>query len=359
MIELSGIEYVEDGETFLSDIHLQLPAERFNILLGPTLSGKTTLMRVIAGLTRPSRGAVLADGEDMTARPVQKRNAAMVCQQFINYPSMTVFDNIASPLVAAGCSREEIHRRVSDSAKLLRLEPFLSRRPSELSGGQQQRTALARALAKDAGIVLLDEPLANLDYKLREELREELPKLFAGRGTVVVYATSEPAEALLLGGRIAVMHEGKIAQAGETAEVFRQPGHLSVAQIFSDPPLNTIVASKQSDHVSAGGEQFPVPPELSGRADGEYTLAFRAHHLLLEKPAETACIQIPGVVQIAEIAGSETFVHVRAAGRDWVAQTPRPGAWEQETSVELFVDPKQLMAFAADGSRVGADHGGG
>lgn len=356
MIELADIEYSENGERFLSGVNLKLSAERFNILLGPTLAGKTTLMRIIAGLARPEKGAVRVNGEDITARPVQRRNAAMVCQQFINYPSMNVFDNIASPLVAAGIPRQEIRRRVRESAALLRLEPFLSRRPSELSGGQQQRTALARALVKDADVVLLDEPLVNLDYKLREELREELPRLFAGRRTVVVYATSEPSEALFLGGNIAVLDEGKIAQSGETAAVFRHPHRLSVARTFSDPPLNTAVVSKQANGVLLGGERFAVPPSLAGKEDGDYILAFRAHRLLLERPA-AECMKFSGVVQIAEIAGSETFLHTHAAGCDWVAQTPHFGAWEPESAVHLFVELRDIMAFTTDGQRAEESYG--
>ena len=351
MMELNGIALDEGGETYLADINLRLPSGEFNVLLGPTLAGKTSLMRVVAGLSRPSAGKVLLNGKDITALPVRKRRAAMVYQQFINYPTMTVFDNIASPLAAAGVSRADIRRRVAECAELLGLQKLLSRRPAELSGGQQQRTALARALVKDADIILLDEPLANLDYKLREALREELPRLFAGRSAVVLYATSDPAEALLLGGQTVIMHQGGVAQCGAAAKVFRQPDNLSAAEIFSDPPLNTLTARKKSGDIVISGRKFPAPPELDGRADGDYTMAFRAHHLLLERP-QTPHIAVSGSVQIAEIAGSETFVHVRAAGHDWVAQTPRSGGWETDDAVELYIDPRRMMAFAKDGKRV-------
>ena len=157
---------------------------------------------------------------------MQKRSVAMVYQAFINYPSFSVYDNIASPLKVAGLPKDEIDDRVQQFADLLQLTPMLQRLPDELSGGQQQRTALARALVKGADLVLLDEPLANLDYKLREELRDELPKMFADTGATVVYATSEPLEALMLGGYTATLNEGRVVQFGETSSIYRQPRSL-------------------------------------------------------------------------------------------------------------------------------------
>lgn len=186
------------------------------VLLGATQAGKTSLMRLMAGLDVPSKGRVLVDGVDVTGTPVRERNVAMVYQQFINYPSMTVFQNIASPLKLRGESAATVRAKVQALAEKLHIEVFMERLPAELSGGQQQRVALARALAKGAPLMLLDEPLVNLDYKLREELREELSQLFATGGATVVYATTEPAEALLLGGYTAVMDAGELLQYGPT-----------------------------------------------------------------------------------------------------------------------------------------------
>jgi len=175
----------------------------------------------------------------------------MVYQQFINYPSMTVFDNIASPLKLGGQPRAEIDQRVREIASRLHIDIFLERLPAELSGGQQQRVALARALAKGAPLMLLDEPLVNLDYKLREELREELSSLFSAGNSTVIYATTEPSEALLLGGYTAVMDAGELLQYGPTAEVFHQPRSIRVARAFSDPPMNLVEAE--------GGRWRPAP----------------------------------------------------------------------------------------------------
>ena len=218
-LELRGISKDVAGQAWIHPTDLVLAPGSMNVLLGPTLSGKTTLMRLMAGLDQPTAGRILWHGRDVTGQRVQDRRVAMVYQQFINYPSMTVYDNIASPLRLQRVARAEIDRRVRDSAAMMRLTPFLDRRPLELSGGQQQRTALARALVKGAGLVLLDEPLANLDYKLREELRAEIPRIFEASGAIFVYATTEPEEALLLGGNTATLWQGRITQFGPTPQV--------------------------------------------------------------------------------------------------------------------------------------------
>jgi glycerol transport system ATP-binding protein len=165
--------------THIRAVSMRLEKGSLNILLGPTLSGKTSLMRLMAGLDKPTSGDIRVDGKSVIGLPVQKRDVAMVYQQFINYPSLSVYENIASPLRVAGLPKAEIETRVRQAARLLKLEPYLARTPLNLSGGQQQRTAIARAFVKRASLVLLDEPLANLDYKLREEFRAELPRLFA------------------------------------------------------------------------------------------------------------------------------------------------------------------------------------
>ena len=171
-LELKGVSKTVGGQTHIHPTDLTLESGTMNVLLGPTLSGKTSLMRLMAGLDVPATGRIIWHGEDVTGMRVQDRKVAMVYQQFINYPSMSVYDNIASPMKLLGLDRAEIDKRVRETAELMQLTPQLQRKPLELSGGQQQRCALARALVKNAGLVLLDEPLANLDYKLREELRE-------------------------------------------------------------------------------------------------------------------------------------------------------------------------------------------
>src|SRR5213078_3478941 len=225
-VTLDHVTRSVDGIPAIRDVSLTLERGTLSVLLGPTLSGKTSIMRLLAGLDKPTTGRVLVDGKDVTGVDVRQRSVAMVYQQFINYPSLTVYENIASPLRVQGKPRAEIEIRVQEAAKLLRLEPYLNRTPLQLSGGQQQRTAIARALVKGADLVLMDEPLANLDYKLREELREELPRIFLARGSILVYSTTEPSEALLLGGNVATLWQGRVTQFGRAADVFHHPVDL-------------------------------------------------------------------------------------------------------------------------------------
>jgi len=248
-VALENVSRSIDGVPAIRDVSLTLERGTLSVLLGPTLSGKTSIMRLLAGLDKPTQGRVLVDGKDVTGVDVRRRSVAMVYQQFINYPSLSVYENIASPLRVQGKSRDEIEHRVQEAAQLLKLQPYLDRTPLQLSGGQQQRTAMARALVKGADLVLLDEPLANLDYKLREELRAELPRIFEASGAIFVYATTEPSEALLLGGRSICMWEGDALQAGETPKVYRRPDTLRVAQVFSDPPLNLVGIEKRNKTV--------------------------------------------------------------------------------------------------------------
>src|SRR5580658_11142808 len=218
-VTLERVTRAVDGIATIRDVSLTLERGTLSVLLGPTLSGKTSIMRLLAGLDKPASGRVLVDGKDVTGLDVRQRSVAMVYQQFINYPSLTVYENIASPLRVQGKPREEIESRVREAATLLKLEPYLNRTPLQLSGGQQQRTAIARALVKGADLVLLDEPLANLDYKLREELRTE-------------------------------------------------------------PPLNIVGIEKSDGSVQyAGGVKAPASGLYAGLADGPYRVGFRAHQL--------------------------------------------------------------------------------
>jgi len=344
-VRAEGLALSSGGEAVLHPVTLELQPGLPNVLLGPTGAGKTTLLRLLAGLDRPSAGRLFAEGREVTGQPVRRRNVAMVYQQFINYPTLSVFENIASPLRVAGLKRAEIERRVTEAARLLRLEPYLARRPLELSGGQQQRTAIARALVKRAPLVLMDEPLANLDYKLREELREELPKLFAETGSVFVYATTEPAEALLLGGFVATLSEGRVTQFGRAGEVFRRPGDLATARVFSDPPLNEAPARAEGGRLVLGtGAVMPAP---AGVADGACTIGIRAHQVSLE-PLPGA-VALPAVVRVAEVTGSETYVHLTVGGMDWVVLTPGVQRPEPGQEVTLWLDPQRCLVFGADG----------
>jgi len=218
-----------------------------------------------------------------------------------------------------------------------------------LSGGQQQRVALARALAKGAPLMLLDEPLVNLDYKLREELREELTQLFATGSSTVVYATTEPGEALLLGGHTAVLHEGELLQYGPTAEVFHRPNSLRVARAFSDPPMNLVPAQAVDTGLELpGGARLPMALPVGLAAAGPLTLGLRASALRLQaRPGDVA---LQGVVELAEISGSDTFVHATTPWGELVAQVTGVHHLDLGSAVTLHLDPAHAYVFGTDGA---------
>ncbi len=336
------------AETHIEDVSLTLQRGSLNVLLGPTLSGKTSLMRLMAGLDRPTSGRIFMDGRDVTGVPVAKRNVAMVYQQFINYPAMTVFENIASPLRVKGRPKAEIRAEVTGAARLMKLEPYLDRTVLNLSGGQQQRTALARALVKKADLVLLDEPLANLDYKLREELREELPRIFAEGGAIFVYATTEPTEALLLGGNTATLSKGRVTQFGPTPDVYRRPADLETARIFSDPPLNVLPMSARGGQLTSP-HGFSIPAQ--GLADGDYLAGVRAHHLRAGATAPGAA-SFEARVVVTEVTGSQTYLHADLGGERIVAVLPGVRSAERGDPITLHFSPADMRVFGADGRAV-------
>jgi len=349
-LELREVTLRDGADVHIQPTTLALAPQGFNTLLGETLAGKTTLLRLMAGLVKPSAGGVRFGGRDVTGVPVQQRRVSMVYQQFINYPNFSVFDNIASPLRVSGMAAADLKARVGRIAELLQLTPLLDRKPAELSGGQQQRCALARALVKDAELVLLDEPLANLDYKLRESLRDELPRLFADRGCTVVYATTEPMEALLLGGHVATMHQGRVTQFGPAATIYRAPNDLVSARVFSDPPINVAGAHKRGDDiVLADGVRWPAPGALRARPDGELTVGLRPHHV---RPVGQAGVPVTGRVLISEISGSESVVHFALAGTTWVSLTRGVHSHAVGEQVPFTLDVGQCMYFDAAGLRL-------
>jgi glycerol transport system ATP-binding protein len=366
-LALDGISKKVGAEDWLYEMSLAPHPRAVTVLLGATQAGKTSLMRIMAGLDKPSQGRVQVDGRDVTGVSVRERNVAMVYQQFINYPSLKVADNIASPMKLRG--EKNIAQRVRDLAARLHIEMFLDRLPAELSGGQQQRVALARALAKQAPLMLLDEPLVNLDYKLREELRDELSQLFATGDSTVIYATTEPGEALLLGGYTAVLDAGELLQYGPTAEVFHAPRSLRVARAFSDPPMNLVSAEAaslgvkllvagppQDKRAPSGGRAEPVGaisagPELSiplpAAASKSLTIGVRAGSLRVQQREGDVALQ--GKVELAEISGSDTFVHVETPVGEVVAQLTGVHYFALGAAITLYLNPAQVYVFDSAG----------
>ncbi len=348
-IEIQGVGRTVDGDMHLADINLTLTPGHLHVLVGRTGAGKTSLLRVLAGLDKPSSGRVMVDGRDARTIALNKRKVAFVYQQFVNYPSFTVFDNIAAPLRRAGVSRTEIERRVRETAALLHIDHLLDRLPAALSGGQQQRVAIARALVKDADLLLLDEPLVNLDYKLREELRSELRSIFRKSGRLVVYTTTEPVEAMQMGGTTILINAGRVVQVGEAIDVYRNPASVMAAEIFSDPPMNLVRARLDGDRLTVAGVSVPRPAHMAGRAEGDAFVGLRPSQLTIGLEGNPTGIALAGRVQLAEVNGSETFIHIEAGGEVWIAERHGVHPTAPETPVIATIDPDRLYLFAPAG----------
>ena len=349
-LELRQVTKRVGTQTHIKPTSLTFETGHFNVLLGQTGAGKTSLIKMMAGLDKIIDGTLLMDGQDVTGQSTQKRNISLVHQFFVNYPQMTVFDNIAAPLRVAGVAKSEIAGRVEAAADILRLKPMLKRRPHELSGGQQQRTALARAIVKDSRAVFLDEPLANLDYKLREELREQLPELFAGRGAVVIYATSEPEEALLLGGKTALMDDGRVTQFGTTADIYRKPKDLASARVFSNPPINTANVTKSGTSVTLEqGPSWTATGNAATLPDGPYVIGIRPDKI---SPVGSGGVVLAGKVLITELSGSESSAHFAMGDQSWVSLAHGVHAYKIGAVHQFHLDPAQCFYFAPDGRLV-------
>jgi glycerol transport system ATP-binding protein len=302
-------------------IHHEFAPGAITVVLGRNRSGKSRLCRLIAGLERPRRGAVLLDGVDITGLAPGKRSVALVYQSFVNYPNLTVFDNIASPLRARRLAGGEIRERVLTIAGQLQLTELLDRLPAALSGGQQQRLAIGRALAKSARVLLLDEPLVNLDYKLREALEFELRALLKAESVTVIYTTSDPRDAFALGDEVLLLADGVLLQAGDPRSVYERPASMAAAGLMSDPGVNRLPGL---------GRWSAVRPEhlrlaAIGSDDRTFTMT----------------------VQTVETNGSETYLHGTVADQHWVAKVGGLHRVAAGTRVTLHAPAGAVLSFAA------------
>ena len=354
-LELKNVVKRVGAETHVYETSIKLAETGFNILLGATLAGKTTLMQLMAGLDRPTAGEVWLDGRDVTsrARAQAQRLDGLPAVHQLPQPHRLREHRLAAPGGAPAARRPSTSASIAWPS-LLHLKPLLQRRPGELSGGQQQRTALARALVKDADLVLLDEPLANLDFKLREELRDELPKLFADRRCTVVFATTDPMDALLLGGHTAALHEGRITQFGPTAEIYRRPADLRTAMVLSNPPINTAPVVKDGDRIvlSSNGVGWSARAGMQDLPNGRYTLGVRPHCISPVRNAGGAAVEIGGRVLITELSGAESVIHFAHGELSWASQSHGVHAMQVGETATFYLDAGQCMYFDADGRLV-------
>ncbi|MCW7541355.1 ABC transporter ATP-binding protein [Aquabacterium sp. A7-Y] len=350
-LSIDQLHLERDGVAHLDDLAMQFRPGQLTTVIGRTLAGKTTLLRTLAGLQAPDRGAIRLDGRSLADTPVWQRDVAMVYQQFINYPHLSVFENVAFPLRRRRMADAALRQRVAQMLEKVGLTGFEQRRPGQLSGGQQQRVALARALARGARLLLLDEPLVNLDYKLREQLRSEFRALLAGASdTIVVYTTTEPAEAMMLGDAVVVMHEGRILQAGAPAEVFDRPASTTVAEIVNDPPMNFLPGQvAEGALVLNGGPRMTLPVHLAQLPPGEYRFGIRAKDLHIDPSSG-----ISGSLGFSEVSGSETFLHVDTAFGSVALQLEGIHDVELGARIPIGLSLQRLFAFAPAGQLVAA-----
>ena len=326
----SNLQVTEEGVLAVQDFNLEIRDNEFIVLVGPSGCGKSTTLRMIAGLEEISGGELYIDGKLVNDVPPKDRDIAMVFQNYALYPHMTVYDNMAFGLKLRKVDKAEIDRKVREAAEILDITQYLDRKPKALSGGQRQRVAIGRAIVRSPKVFLMDEPLSNLDAKLRNQMRAEIIKLRQRIDTTFIYVTHDQTEAMTLGDRIVIMKDGVIQQVGTPQEVFDHPANLFVAGFIGMPRMNTFDAALVRDAdgkyaVNLEGAHVVLSDEKQARlsakntAPGPVVLGVRPEHIMLAGEGEQ---MIHGTVDVSEMMGSEIHLHVNAGGHDVVLRVP-------------------------------------
>ncbi|MEL7461513.1 MAG: sn-glycerol-3-phosphate ABC transporter ATP-binding protein UgpC [Pseudomonadota bacterium] len=300
-IKLQAVEKWFGDVQVIKGVDLDIADGEFVIFVGPSGCGKSTLLRMIGGLEEISRGALLIDGRDVTSEPPARRGLTMVFQSYALYPHMSVADNMGFSLKTAGAPKSEIDAKVGEAARILKLEPYLDRRPKALSGGQRQRVAIGRSIVRDPTAFLFDEPLSNLDAALRVDMRYEIAKLHQTLHRTMIYVTHDQVEAMTLADRIVVLEFGKIAQVGSPRELYENPANLFVAQFIGSPKMNVVACTTQNG-------TFTLPKGRSGpftKVGKATRLGIRPEHITLGAPGTGQC---DGTIDVLEYLGADTFI---------------------------------------------------
>ena len=350
-----NLSYKLTEELQLRKISFNFEKGKLYTILGRTLSGKTTLLKTIAGLLMPDSGTIKFEGKNFLEIPVWERNIAMVYQQFINYPHLNVFENIAFPLKQRGLDSKKINDEVFNSLKLVGLEGYEKRKIQELSGGQQQRVSVARSLVKNAKILLLDEPLVNLDYKLREQLREEFKNIFINglsEESIVVFSTTDPREAMELNGEVIVLDEGRVLQVGAAKEIFENPKNLKVAAISNDPPMNILKADIDSNKIKFEDIEIDIPDHLSIIKNKNFNFGIRASDVELNDNG------FEFEVELAEISGSETLLHLKRGNAKIITSIEEVMNFNINDKVKINFNIDKVYAFNEEGILASSPFGG-
>ena len=339
------------------DVSLQVGDGEFMVLLGPSGCGKTTLLRMLAGLEYPDSGRISIGDHDVTSLPPRKRGIAMVFQSYAVFPHLTVFENIAFGLRMQKRSPEEVRRRVGQAAGLLQLEPYVQRYPAQLSGGQRQRVAVARAIVMEPAVLLMDEPLSNLDALLRLQFRAELKKLVSDVKTTTLYVTHDQVEALSLGDRIAVMRDGQIVQVDEPMQVYDRPATAFVGGFIGSPPMNFLRAVAHAEDgqasVAIGGQRLPAPVSVAQATD--VLVGIRAENIVASAAApQTGVAALRAETVVVEPLGSHLLVTASVEGQPIKVVTRTDFAVRAGMPIWLEPEPDKLRWLrAADGLALG------
>ncbi len=353
-VAMEGVVKRHGAFTALHGLDLAIEPGEFFALLGPSGSGKTTTLRILAGLESVDGGRVLLDGADVTHREPGERDVAMVFQSYALYPHMTVAGNIGFPLKMIGTPAAEIARSVRESADKVGIGHLLERRPGQLSGGQQQRCALARAIVRQPRLFLLDEPLSNLDAKLRIETRAELRRLQRSLGVTAVYVTHDQEEAMTVADRMAIFMEGRIVQIGTPKAIYRQPANVAVAGFVGTPPMNLLPARLEGETVELAGARLPVAlgPRGAIPAAGsrDIVLGVRPGDLRIDDPAGdpsagTSSATAPARVEFIEDLGDALIVHLRLGSALVKARAEAGRSLVEGQAVRLGFDPALAHLF--------------
>ncbi|MFC5784670.1 ABC transporter ATP-binding protein [Streptomyces aureus] len=351
-IQLEGLTRHFGSVTAVNDIWIDADDGEFLVLLGPSGCGKSTLLRMMAGLLPPTGGRVLLDGRDVTHTPPQGRDLAMVFQSYALYPHLSVARNIGFPLRARGRSRAQIKARVEEVASVLDLSGLLDRKPRQLSGGQRQRVALGRALVRDPGAFLMDEPLSNLDSKLRSTTRAEISALHRRLGATFVYVTHDQVEAMTMATRIVLMNEGAVEQVGTPEQVYDEPASVFVAGFLGSPAMNLVEAGVYAadGRLRVRSEGIDLPLGIDADVPARpVVLGIRPEHLVVAGEGDAG---VRGVVSTVENLGSEEVAHVRVGSEGRMSlRGPRPLGLRAGDPVRLTAPPGRLHLFDPDSGR--------
>ncbi|MEM3381312.1 MAG: ABC transporter ATP-binding protein [Nitrososphaerota archaeon] len=354
-VRLENITKTFNGKKVLKNISMEIKDKALTVLLGPPGAGKTTLFRIIAGVERPETGKIFFGEKDVTMLPPRERHVGLVFQSYALYPHRTAYENIASPLKVTTMKKAEIDERVHSIAEKLGITQVLNKLPKEMSGGQRQRVAIARALVRDANIYMLDEPLTNVDYKIRETMRIELKKILKERGGTIAYATPDPQEAMSLSDYTALILDGSLEQYGSMEEVYNKPKNKKVGFYFSFPPMNQytgkLVEVGKYTYIDTGVMKIDVThaaDKLKTTNENEFIIGIRPNQIKTETENIGNPIELELDVIITEIIGSESLVHLKFGDQKMVIYVPSIRRYEPKDKIRVAFNQKEIYIFSKD-----------